>query len=171
MQDLIKRYFWVLGALTVIACAFFAAKGVGHYVEAKYMIDAKTAPKVTPIQPKAVVAATRSKEGKPLADRNMFCSDCLPPVPVATAVDTDPTHIPMTTLPLVLVATSVNSKTDQSFASVLNNTTQKQGAYFTGDVIPGAGPVKEIHYRYVDFHNTTTNRIERMSLLGEAPPP
>ena len=25
MQDLIKRYFWTLGALTVVLCAVFAA--------------------------------------------------------------------------------------------------------------------------------------------------
>jgi general secretion pathway protein C len=170
MQDLIKRYFWVFGALTVVACAFFAAKGVGHYVQAKYMTDAKVAPKIPVIQAKTTVAsAARSKDGKPIADRNMFCSECLPPAPSVAVVDTDPNHIQLTQLPLVLVATSVNTKPDQSFASVLNNTSQHQGAYYIGDNIPGAGPVKEIHYRYIDFHNTTNNRIERISLLGDIP--
>jgi len=170
MQDLIKRYFWVFGALTVIACAFFAAKGVGHFVEAKFLGDAKHAPKVTVIAPSTVTATTsRSKDGKPIADRNMFCSDCLPPEPVVAPVDTDPSHIPLTSLPLVLVATSVNTRPEQSFASVLNNSSEHQGAYYVGDMIPGAGPVKEVHYRYVDFLNTTTNRVERMSLLGEVP--
>jgi general secretion pathway protein C len=170
MQDLIKRYFWVVGALTVVLCAFFAAKAAGHVVEAKVLGDAKHAPKITPVAPKptVVAAATRTKDGKPLADRNMFCSDCLPPLPVATAV-TDPSQIPMTSLPLVLVATSVNTIERYSIASILNNGTNKQGAYAPGDTIPGAGPVKAIYYRYVDFHNTSTNRLERISLLGDAP--
>ena len=170
MQDLIKRYFWVVGALTVVACAFFSAKCVGHFVEGKYLADAKHAPKITPMAPKTPVAsATRTKEGKPISDRNMFCSDCAPPVPLVAPTDTDPSHIPITSLPLVLVATSVNTQPEHSFASVLNNDTQKQGAYYTNDTIPGAGPVKAIHYRYVDFQNTTTNRLERMSLLGDVP--
>ena len=141
-------------------------------IDAKVLGDAKQAHKVTPIAPKptVVAAATRSKDGKPLADRNMFCSDCLPPVVVAAA-PTDPSQIPLTSLPLVLVATTVNTVDKYSLATIHNNGTQKQGAYSPGDTIPGAGPVKTIYYRYVDFHNTQTNRIERISLLGDAPPP
>jgi general secretion pathway protein C len=171
MQDLIKRYFWVIGALTVVACAFFAAKGVGHYVEARFMTDAKQAPRVPQIQAKPTVATSaRSKDGKPLADRNMFCSECLPVTPVAP-VATDPSQIPLTQLPLVLVATTVNTHPESSQASILNTQTQHQGGYYPGNVIPGAGPVKEVHYRYIDFHNTANNRIERISLLGDVPLP
>jgi general secretion pathway protein C len=169
MQDIIKRYFWVLGALTVVACAFFAAKGVGHYVEARFMTDAKQAPKVPAIQSKPTVATSaRSKEGKPLADRNMFCSECLPVTPVAP-VATDPSQIPLTSLPLVLVATSVNTDPADSQAAILNTQTQHQGGYYPGHNIPGAGPLKVVHSKYVDFHNTSTNRIERISLLGDVP--
>src|SRR5690349_7011834 len=172
MQDLIKRYFWVVGALTVVACAFFAAKGVGHYVEARFMTDAKVAPKIPVMQTKpTVTASAHSKDGKPIADRNMFCSDCLPPTPVASPVDTDPNHIQLTQLPLMLVATTINSDPELSSASILNTTTQHQGGYFIGDVIPGAGPVKEVHFRYVDFTNTSNGHVERISLTGEAPPP
>lgn len=172
MQDLIKRYFWVLGALTVVACAFFAAKSVGYLVESKYFPDAKHGAKVTPIAPaKAAVNEARSKVGKPIADRNMFCSDCTPPVVATAPVDTDPSHIPLTALHLVLVATSVNTVPEQSFAAILNTDSLKQGGFYVGDPIPDAGPVKEIHYRYVDFMNTANNRVERISLLGEAPPP
>ena len=171
MQDIIKRYFWVLGALTVVACAFFAAKGVGHYVEARFMTDAKQAPKVPQIQSKPTVATSaRSKDGKPLADRNMFCSECLPPTPVAP-VATDPSQIQMTQLPLVLVATTVHTNPATSQAAILNTQSQHQGGYYPGDTIPGAGPLKEVHPRYVDFHNTTNNRIERISLLGDVPVP
>jgi len=171
MQDIIKRYFWVIGALTVVACAFFAAKGVGHYVEARFMTDAKHAPKVPVIQAKPSVATSeRSKEGKPLADRNMFCSECLPPTPT-TPVATDPSQIPLTQLPLVLVATTVNTHSESSQAAILNTQTQHQGGYYPGNMIPGAGPLKVVHSKYVDFHNMQTNRIERISLLGDIPIP
>jgi general secretion pathway protein C len=172
MQDIIKRYFWVLGALTVVACAFFAAKGVGYFIEAKYVGDTKVAPKVAVVAPaKVTTDETRSKIGKPIADRNMFCSECLPPVPVAAPVDADPSHISLTQLPLLLVATSVNTRGDLSFATILNTGTQHQGAFSVGDTIPNAGPVKEVHYRYVDFTNSATNRVERISLLGDVPIP
>jgi general secretion pathway protein C len=171
MQDIIKRYFWVLGALTVVACAFFAAKSVGYVIESKYITDAKHGPKVTPIAAKAATTEVRTKDGKPMADRNMFCSECAPPAPVVAQVDTDPSHIQLTQLHLVLVATSVSTIPERSLATVLNTDTQKQGGFYVGDVIPDAGPVKEIHYRYIDFTNTTNNRVERISLLGDVPPP
>jgi hypothetical protein len=57
MQDLIKRYFWVVGALTVVACAIFAAKAAGHVIESKYLTDAKHGPKITPMAPKVMVAS------------------------------------------------------------------------------------------------------------------
>jgi general secretion pathway protein C len=169
MQDLIKRYFWVIGVLTVVACAFFAAKATGHVVEAKYLTDSKTAPKVAPIASKPTQPVeTRSKDGKPIADRNMFCSDCLPPVEVPIT-PSDPSQIQMTSLPLQLVATSVGIREEYSFASVLDTSNNRQGAYNIGDTIPGAGPVKEIHYKYIDFQNTSTNRVERLSLGGVVP--
>ena len=40
MQDLIKRYFWVLGGIVVVVCAVFAAKATTHIVEAKFLGDA-----------------------------------------------------------------------------------------------------------------------------------
>ena len=44
MQDLIKRYFWILGAFVVGVCAVFAAKATSHIVEAKYLGDSDHPP-------------------------------------------------------------------------------------------------------------------------------
>ena len=33
MQDIIKRYFWVLGAAVVLVCSVFAAKATSHVIE------------------------------------------------------------------------------------------------------------------------------------------
>jgi general secretion pathway protein C len=169
MQDLIKRYFWLLGAVTVVLCAVFAAKAAGHIVEAKYLGDPEHAPKITPIvaQSTAPVAA-RSKDGSQFASRNMFCSDCTPAVDVKSA---DPSSIAITSLPLSLLATNIGPRAEESYATIINSENQKQGAYAIGDLIPGAtssGKLKAIHFKYVDFENN--GHVERLVLLGATPP-
>jgi general secretion pathway protein C len=176
MQEYVKRYFWVVVALTIALSAVFGAKLVNNIAEAKLLPDAKRSPKVTPPAPSpSAPMAARTKDGKPLIDRNMFCSSCLPPVPVANTPSgpVDPNVIPMTSLPLLLVATHVTDQkyAKEAFATVLNTATQKQGAYWMEQEIPGAGPVVAIHYKYVDFTNKATGRKERISITGEAPPP
>ncbi len=169
MQDLIKRYFWVLGGITVMVCAVFAAKATGHLVEAKYLGDSEHPPKVVAIaqRPDAPVKASVNKDGVQLASRNMFCSECTPPV--ATVTTTDPSQIAITGLPLQLLATSVNPLDEkQSYATITNTESQRQGSFSVGDLLPGAsGKVKSIHYKYVDFENG--GRIERVMLGGAAP--
>jgi general secretion pathway protein C len=171
MQDLIKRYFWVLGAVVVMVCAVFAAKATSHIVEAKYLGDPDHGPKVAAVfaRPETPVAAVRSKEGGQLASRNMFCSDCTPAVDVK--VSTDPSLVAITSLPLALLATNIGPKTEDSYATIINSENQKQGAYAVGDRVPGAsnsGAVKSIHYKYIDFENN--GRTERLVLLGATPP-
>ena len=82
MQDLIKRYFWVIGAVVVMVCAIFAAKATGHVVEAKYLGDPEHAPHVTasPVatRPEPPEKKAHTKDGGQLATRNMFCSECTP---------------------------------------------------------------------------------------------
>lgn len=171
MQDLIKRYFWVVGALAVMLCAVFAAKAAGHLAAATVLADPAHAPAIqaavpSPMQP---AQATRSKDGTALAERDIFCSDCKPAEP-ETPVNTDPSMIAMTNLPLVLLATNVGATDEQSYATIVNTETQMQGSYSIGDKIPGAsGALKEIHYKYVDFENN--GHIERLALAGATLPP
>src|SRR5688572_27042058 len=171
MQDLFKRYFWVLGAAVVLVCSVFAAKATSHIIEAKFLADSAKAPRVKPsITPASTtpVKESRSKDGTLLASRNMFCSECTPAVPVATA-PTDPSQIATTGLPIVLLATMVATKPEESYATIINTENQKQGAYSVGDQIPGAsGKIKEIQYKYVDFENG--GRTERVVLAGAQVP-
>ena len=169
MQDLIKRYFWVLGAIVVMACVVFAAKATNHVVEAKYLNDSATPPRPTAIAPNPAtpVKATHSKDGTLLTSRDMFCSDCTPAVETTTNVD--PSLIQTTSLPLNLVATSVSLDDDESYATIVNTENQRQGSFSIGDKIPGAsGKLLEIHYKYIDFENN--NHTERLVLLGAAAP-
>ena len=70
MQDLIKRYFWVVGAVTVMLCAVFAAKATGHVVEAKYLGDPEHAIKMM-----ATVGGSLDERNDPgsIAGAKKFC--------------------------------------------------------------------------------------------------
>src|SRR5262249_40441810 len=121
MQDLVKRYFWLVGALAVILSAYFAATAVGAIIEAKGFPAAKEAPHIPAVQEEIKQpTAVRSKVGQPVADRNMFCSDCKPATPVAVADNTPPGTVVMTSLHLVLIATSISSNSKESFATIMN---------------------------------------------------
>lgn len=169
MQDLFKRYFWVLGAVVVLVCAVFAAKATSHVIEAKFLGDSSKTPKVQQVVPSPMQPAkqARSKDGGPFATRNMFCSECTP-APVTNA-NIDPSQIQTTSLPLQLLATMVATKDEDSYATIVNTENQKQGAYSIGDQMPGAsGKIKEIHYKYVDFENS--GHVERLVLAGATAP-
>jgi general secretion pathway protein C len=165
MQDKIKRYFWLVPVIAVVLCAFYAAKAAAHIAEAKLLGDSKTAPPVRQVAnaPTAPVVARHSKDGIQLNQRNMFCSECTPTV----AAVTDPSSVPLTSLALQLVATNVSQDKELSFASVMHSETQFSGGYRIGDKIPGAGPVKEIHFKYIDFENG--GRVERLAMAGATP--
>jgi general secretion pathway protein C len=174
MQDLTKKYFWLLGVIAVIVCAMFSAMAVNHYVEGKYLAEsaepAKNAPRARQAKPKPT---TLSKIGLPLAKRNMFCSECEPLEPVADDLPTDEAgdSVPLTSLPLTLIATNVSTYTANSFATIHNSNSERQGAYWISDVIPEAGPIEAIRGKYVDFRNAkNNNRLERIALLGKAAP-
>ncbi len=173
MEQYIRRYFWVLGIVVVAVCAVFAARGVNHYVEAKYLGDSEKAPKLSKVTRKAgKTQASRTKTGQPLVKRNMFCSDCVIEEVTQTAtgpvVDSDAP--PATSLPLRLVATNISTVEKSSFATILNTSTDDQGAYWLGDDIPGAGEIVRVRGRHVDFKNKAASRVERVSLLAEARP-
>ena len=173
MQDIIKRYFWVLGALVAMTCAVFAAKGVGHVLEATLLGDPEHGPKVVaPTNaPLLVAKPVHGKDSALFATRDMFCSDCKPPEPITPKPGDTPgsPSIVLTSLPLQLLATNVGTHDEDSFASIVNTENQNQGSFGIGDKVPGAsGAVTEIHYKYIDF--TNAGHTERLGLMG-APPP
>jgi len=173
MQDLFKRYFWVLGAAVVLVCSVFAAKATSHIIEAKFLGDSSKTPKVHALapSPSQPTKQTRSKDGGAFATRNMFCSECTPPVAVV-ATNTDPSVIQTTSLPLVLLATMVAPKEKDSYATIVNTESQKQGAFAVGDQIPGAtasGKIKSIQFQSVYFENN--GHTERLVLAGANVPP
>lgn len=174
MDVYIKKYFWVVGIVVVMLCSALAATAVGHVIAATALSDSDKPVRRQAMRPAAATPNTPtgpSKNGDPLAARHMFCSECVPVEPETTedgpVVDSDAP--PMTGLPLKLVATNVSTNEKSSFATVLNTQNNVQGAYWVGNEIPSAGPVVRISGRYVDFENKGQRRVERMSLLAQAP--
>jgi general secretion pathway protein C len=170
MQDLIKRYFWVLGAITVAASATFLAVATSYLAEASALSDPDHGPKVTPVSggPTVIAKAGHAKEGAALAQRDMFCSECLPKVEDVPKPG-DNSAIVNTSLPIQLLATNVGAAAKQSFATIINTENQEQGSFQVGDKVPGAsGAITEIHYKYVEFQNA--GHIERVVLQGATPP-
>lgn len=168
MQDLLKRYPWAIAAVVVAICVVFAATATSYVIEGKYLSDPEHSVKVAPVMPSPaqLTKPQRSKDGAALASRNMFCSECTPPVQVANS---DPSSIVNTALPLLLLATNVGVANDSSYATIVNTESQRQGAFSIGDRIPGAtGNLKEVHYKYVDFENN--GRVERLVLAGATAP-
>jgi general secretion pathway protein C len=177
MELYLKRYFWTLPILMIVACAVLAALGANHIVEAQFLLGGE-APHLNPKHAKPKHDAQKpppSKDAAEVVARNMFCSTCEPPKPVETAstpsAPIDENHPPTTTLPLALLATIVAENPSASGATILNTQSFKSGSYGVGDLIPGAGPVRRIHPKSVDFFNTTVNHLERVELLGTAGQP
>jgi general secretion pathway protein C len=171
MQDLIKRYFWVLGAITVAACATFLAVATSFFAEAVALSDPDHGPKITPVSggQTVIAKAGHSKEGAALAQRDMFCSECLPKVEEAPKPGDTSGGVVNTSLPLQLLATNVGATPKESFATIINTENQEQGSFEVGDKVPGAsGGITEIHYKYVEFQNA--GHIERVVLQGAIAP-
>lgn len=73
--------------------------------------------------------------------------------------------IPLTQLPLDLLATNLASSSRDSFVTVRHRTSGAQGSYFPGDRLPGAGAIERIEGGSVVFHNPARESLERLSLL------
>jgi general secretion pathway protein C len=171
MEVYVKKYFWTLSILVVMLCSVFTAKAVNHYVEAKYLADSAEARKPSAASAAKPADTKKSKSGDPFAKRNMFCHDCEPEEVAAGGaggvVGPPGDTVPITSLPLRLVATNIGRDEGESFATVLNTTSNKQGSYWMESEIPDAGAIVRIRGKYVDFKNNTSRRVERIALLAK----
>ena len=171
MEIYLKRYFWTLPLIMIVACGILAALGANHIVEAKYLLGSD-APKAAPHHVKAKKEALKpapTKDATAVTARNMFCSTCDPPkTPEAgPSAIVDENHPPTTALPLALLATIVAQDPRVSAATILNTASFRSGSYGVGDTIQDAGEVRRIHPKSVDFWNKTTNRLERVELVAQ----
>ncbi len=170
MYASLRRHWWVVTAATVTASAAFAASAVSHVLEASAFEERPVSLAPAPVRDaRAVAPAAPDKDGAELVRRNMFCSSCEPDThePGRPAPEPGESGIPLTTLPLELLATNLASRTAWSFATVRNTASSHQGSYWVGDSLPGAGPIRLIGGRSVVFENPASGRLERVALLRE----
>jgi type II secretion system protein C len=147
----------------VVLCAAFAADAAAHFIEAGLLPDSPkaAAPVLTAKADVPAPAPRHSKDGRALAERNIFCADCAP------LTDAQPGTANLTSL--LLVATNVSNDPARSFASIANLASGTQGGYRLGDAIPRVGTIAAIHYRYVDI-SLIGGQLERLQLDAGAPP-
>ena len=177
MARFIHRHIRLTGMLTVIlcviTCATLAARAANQVIATRYLGESAESnlPDLRAIPTRTSKAPPRpTKSGEQLVERNIFCADCGPVVIPGPRETQTEGGIPATTLPLELLATSLASDPDSSFATIRNNQSSQQGAFFAGKTIPGAGPIEKIAGTYVLFHNQASDRVEKISLLGSPAP-
>ncbi len=153
----------VITAGAVVLCAAFAADAASHFIEAGFLAEAPkaAAPVVTAKADVPTPAPRHSKDGRALAERNIFCADCAP------LTDAQPGTASLSSL--LLVATNVSGDPARSFASIANLASGTQGGYRLGEAIPRVGTIAAIHYRYVDIA-LSGGQLERLQLDAGAPP-
>jgi type II secretion system protein C len=161
-----RRFSWLGAAVAVSMSAYFAASAVGHFIEARYLVVARAGPVAAPRR--ADVRVIASKDGGALVARNMFCSACAT-VEAGPGPEPEP-GIPLTALPLELVATNLVEPSRRSFATIrATSASGQQGSFWLGDSVPGGGPIESIGATQVVFVNDASARRERLSLLSAAP--
>lgn len=172
MYFLLRKSSRLWPLLVIALCAYFAASTVNHLIAATLLAETDSPSNhawagPTPPAP----SQAPSKDGAPLALRNMFCSACTHEPPPAGMTSpfggSEPSNgePPATALPLSLVATLVAEDPRWSAATVSNAESQVQGSYRHGSEIPGAGPIVLVRARFVDFENQQLGRVERLHLL------
>ncbi len=175
MSRFISRHIRITSIMVVtvcvILCAGLAARAANHVIEGKYLGESAESqlPPITHKRPSKKAPPQQTKNGDQLVERNIFCSECAPVVEEVPAAATSDGQIPLTSLPIELLATNLAGNPKSSFATIRNTQSSHQGAFFMGQSIPGAGPVEQINGTYVVFQNRESNRLEKLSLMSAAP--
>jgi hypothetical protein len=159
---------WIAGALCVLVCVSFAARALGHVIEARYLAEPTAAPLPPAVAlPPPIVSSSGGGEASVLVERNPFCSDC------ATGPGDPPSRsdgVTASQLPLVLVATSLAPESADSYATLRNLETGAQGAFWIGSRVPGGGVIERVAGTYV-WLRTAAGALERLDLLAVAAAP
>jgi type II secretory pathway component PulC len=152
-----RRDFWVIHLLTILVCAFFAARATGRLVG--LLLDQ------TPTGQRTLAAAAAPPEAAPapraitaVVSRNIFCSTCevssgsdSPSEDEAGTPSSTPTK---TSLKLKLLATLVREDNPaQSVACINDLATSRTGVYGVGAKLGDGVSVVEITLRQVVLRN------------------
>lgn len=160
----LARRSWIASALCVVVCAGFAARAAANVLDDSEAVPTAVPPPAAPVAPPppARVDAGMADE---LVDRNAFCSDC----PSEGAGDPSPLPQIKARSSLVLVATSLGDRPQDSYATLMDATTGAQGAYWIGQRVSGIGVLDKVAGTYVLVRNDA-GAVERVEFSsGPAP--
>ena len=173
MEILLKKYFWIVNLVVIGICAAFAGRAAGHILEGAYLAgDDIKAPTVHHAPPPP--AKLHDKNGEVVVSRDIFCSGCVPPKPLATS-DNGPASNDWTktTLQLELVSTMVCPSDDNYSMAILRDMSTKEkdpGMYHRGSTIGATGAaVYRVTSKRVYILNA--GKPEYVDLEGNAPTP
>lgn len=159
-----RRWFWVVPVVSAGVCALLGAHAVSTVLAATPM----AAPPATRRAVRAP-AQPRDKDAGAVAERNIFCSSC-GSAPAVAEVKTPPEEgLPLTKLPLVLVATFAGVAGGGE--ATISDARGRAGLYAVGDRIPGAGPVRRVSAQTVAFMNEASLHLERIDLVSTTAAP
>ena len=172
MEILLKKYFWVVNLVVIGICAAFAGRAAGHIVEGAYLAgdDVKAPVRHTAPPPPSKL---HDKGGEMIVSRDVFCSGCVPPKPVASAENAAPSNEwTKSTLQLELVSTMVCPSDDNYSMAVIRDMSTKEKdpmMYHRGSTMaPSGATVYRVTSKRVYILNG--GKPEFLELDGSAPP-
>ncbi len=130
----------IASALAVVVCVGFAARAAAHAFDDEPAADPLPPAAPAPTPKPAIVEAVGAGDPAPLP---VLAPEPAPaPAPVIPARST-----------LVLVATSVGDRPQDSFATLLDPTIGTQGAYWVGQRVSGIGTLEKVSGTYALIRN------------------
>jgi membrane-associated protease RseP (regulator of RpoE activity) len=147
---------WTLTAITVVLCAFFAARTASSLIEADVLISTATAAPVQPAKSAKVIAKPKLDPNL-ISDRNIFCSTCEPERPTGTSAN-------YRGEPALLIATTVADSGARATMRVLS--TEVQGSWGLDETVPGVGKLTRIGGVSIDVTDDSGN-TKTISLLDQ----
>ena len=127
MENILKKYFWVVNLIVIGVCAGFAGRAAGHLVESAYLAgdDVKQPMNRHPVL--APPPKVHAKDGETITKRDIFCSGCAPIEPEKPQPGGEPSNEwTKTTLQIELVSTMFVPDDDKWSMAVMRDMTTKE---------------------------------------------
>lgn len=141
--------------ITIVICAIFAARTAASLFEADVLVSPAIA-STTPPKPKPVAAKKTKLDPEIIADRNIFCSEC---VREKAGGGYSPSYNGQ---PVVLIATSMADAGARATLRVIP--TDVQGSWGLDETVPGVGKITRIGGASIDVEDEN-GHSKKISLL------
>jgi membrane-associated protease RseP (regulator of RpoE activity) len=156
LGSFLVRRLW---PITIAICAVFAARTAASLVEAEVLVSPAIA-STQPVKPQPAPPQKAKLDGEILADRNIFCSECV-------REKTGGYSASYSGQPAVLIATSMADAGARATLRVIP--TDVQGSWGLEEKVPGVGKITRIGGTSIDVEDDN-GHTKKLSLLDVAGP-